>query len=283
MRNAFIVLTSLAIALSASAASKVKVGTGTEKIALPHVEGTRFNKADGTSVITLLFSEKKPEAVVLVDSFGGDDLSLAKWMSTTGEAVAAKVEFTEGQEENYSMTLFLGGESVAVGAHASGGEAKGLFRKLELKDDKISGTIDRAQQPGAMSGTFDTKLRTIAEPKWVSGADVAKSPQGQALLAYASAMLKFDFAGASRHSVRDEVAESARTKQMMGEKRMKDMIRMEFGTAKDFAKRLSSADASMAATEDRTRIRIVQRDPDGSTMTSTIGLQKVDGAWKVNW
>jgi hypothetical protein len=264
------------------AASKVEVGEGPQRIPLPYVEGTRFAKTDGSSVVTLLFSEKAPQNVTLVDGFGNEDLSLASWMATTGEAVAVKISFVEGDEENYSMTIYLGPETVPVGAHESGTGVRGAFRKLDLKPDQISGTLERKQQPGILSGTFDTKLTVLNEPQWISGAAVLKSPQGQALLAYASAMRKFDYKGATRYSVRDEAAETRRTIDMMGEARMKDLIRAEFGTAKDFEKLLGSADASMAEAGNSTKIRLVKRQADFSE-TSTIGLVKVDGSWKVNW
>ena len=264
------------------AASTVRVGSGGEGIALPHAEGTRLQKADGTSEIHLLFSEKKPSNVTLVDAFGGDDLSLSKWIESTGETVAVKLSFTEGAEETYSMSLFLGAEHVALGGHASGDGLRGPFRKLSIKGDRIVGTLDRKEQPGILSGTFDVKLSTSREPEWLSGAGIASSPQGKALLAYAAAMRKLDFKTATKYSVRDEVAETKKVIGMMGEKRMKEMIRLEFGTARDFEQRLGSSDASMAATDQLTKIRLVQRD-GSSSMTSTIGLVKVDGEWKVNW
>jgi hypothetical protein len=268
-------------AATLQAAVNIDIGTGSE-LKLTHGEGTRFARTDGTSVITLLFSERKPENVVLIDEFGNDDLSLAKWMSSTEESVAVRISFTEGDEENFSLNLYLGNESVALGGHNSGQGVRGVFRTLEIDGDRISGTVERSDSPGEMRGTFDTHLVTIKEAAWISGSRVAQSPQGQALLAYAAAMRKFDYKAASRHSVRDEVAETAKTREIMGDENMKKLIAMEFSTAKEFEKLLSSPDASMAEGAASTKIRLVKRD-GSSTETSTIGLVKVGSEWKVNW
>lgn len=272
----------LLVATVCEAGSKVTVGSGGPGIALPYVEGTRYVKADGSSEIHLLFSELVPENVTLVDPFGNDDLSLAQWISAKGEVVVVKLSFTEGAQENYSMTLFLGEERASVGGHVSDGELRGAFRKLQIKGDSISGTLERNEQPGVLRGAFDTTLKTVREPQWITGPAVAKSPQGQVVLAYAAAMRKFDYAGASRHSLRDEVAETAKAKEMMGEKQMKKLIQEQFGTAKEFEKLLSSADASLGVSGNNAKVRLVRRD-GSATETSTIGLVLVDGAWKVNW
>jgi hypothetical protein len=57
---------------------------------------------------------------------------------------------------------------------------------------------------------------------------------------------------------------------------------MEFGTAAQFEKLLASPQTSMAQGPTKTKFRIVHGDGASSEL-STIGLEKIDGAWKVNW
>jgi hypothetical protein len=275
-------LFSVITAVTAQGASKVTIEAGDQKLALPHVEAVKVLKADGSSYVVMLFAEQTPKNVILVDDFGGDDLlSLGSWAAETG-LLGARLSFTEGAEENYSLNLHAGPDSVSAGAHQSGGEAKGPFRKLQIKGERISGTVHHPAPPSTLSGTFDVPLRVIREPKWVSGDAVTKSAQAAALLAYAAAMRKFDYKTATRYSVNDEVEETKRAVAAMGEKRMKSMIKETFLTEKEFAKLLASADTSMAETANATKIRFVRRI-GSETETSTITLLKTDGEWKVRF
>lgn len=279
---AAVLLFSLAAVPDGLAASKVQIQAGDQQYALPHVQAVKVMRDDGPAQFVFLFTEQPAEKVVLVDDFGGDDLlSLGNWASETG-VLAARLSFAEGAEENYSLTLHAGSESVAVGAHQSGGESKGPFRRLTMTGDRISGDVYHPAPPSTLSGTFDVPLEIIRAPKWISGESLVRSPQATALLAYAAAMRKFDFAAATRHSVNDEVAETKRAIEAMGDKRMKAMIRDTFLTEKEFAKLLASPDASMAETPAAARFRIVRRD-GGATETSTITLLKIDGEWKVRF
>lgn len=56
---------------------------------------------DGTTRMFLLFAEKSPTNVILVDSTGNEGLSLGAWTSATN-AMAVKISFVEGGHENYS-------------------------------------------------------------------------------------------------------------------------------------------------------------------------------------
>lgn len=275
-------LLSVAVVHDGQAASKVQIEAGDQKFALPHIQAVKVLKEDGPSQVVILFTEQAAEDVVLADDFGGDDLlSLGSWASKTG-LLAARLSFTEGAEENYSLTLHAGGDSVSAGAHQSGGESKGPFRKLQMKGDRISGEVSHPGPPSKLSGTFDAPLKVIRVPKWISGDAVVRSPQATVLLAYAKAMRKFDFAAATRYSVNDEVAETKRAVEALGEKRMKAMIRETFLTEKDFAKLLASADASMAETPAATRFRLVRRS-GAETEASSVTLLKIDGEWKVRF
>lgn len=276
-------LLSALIAGAAPAAAAVKIKVGEETIPLPHIEGVRLERADGTAQITLFFAESKPlTKLVLVDEFGNDELPLGAW-SSNPDAMAARLSFQEGDLENYSLNLYVGQDSVAVGGHRSGDAGSGAFSKLDLKKDAVRGTLELAAPQATLDGTFDTPLTVIKEPVWVSGAAVMKSPQGQVLLAYATAMRKLDFAAATKHSVRDEAAETGPLTDPGQKARLLNLMQMEFGkNAKEFETLLSSHDASMAESPTATKIRITRRDGSFSE-TSTIGLMKVDGAWKVNY
>lgn len=276
-------LLSALIAGAAPAASAVKIKLGEEIIPLPHIEGVRLERADGTAQITLFFAESKPlTKIVLVDEFGNDTLPLGAW-SSNPDAMAARLSFREGDMENYSLNLFVGQDSVAVGGHRSGDEGSGAFSKLDLKKDAVRGALEVAGPPATLGGTFDTPLTVIKEATWVSGPAIMKSPQGQVLLAYAAAMRKLDFAAATKHSVRDEAAETGPLTDPAQKARLLTIMQMEFEkTAKEFETLLNSADASMAESATTTKIRITRRN-GSSSETSTIGLMKIDGAWKVNY
>jgi hypothetical protein len=275
-------LFSVVVAEDGRAASKVEIQAGDQKYAMPHVQAVKVIREDGASQVVLLFTEQAAEKVVLVDDFGGDDLlSLGSWATESG-VLAARLSFTEGAEENYSLTLHAGSDSVSVGGHQSGGESKGPFRKLTIKENRISGDVYHPAPPSTLSGTFDVPLRIVRAPKWTSGDAVVRSPQATVLLAYAAAMRKLDFATATRYSVNDEVVETKRAIEALGEKRMKAMLRETFLTEKEFSKLLGSADVSMAETPGATRFRIVRRQGT-ETETSTITLLKTDGEWKVRF
>ena len=107
-------LFSVVLAADGLAASKVQIEAGDQKFALPHVQAVKVIRDDGTSQVVILFTEQPAERVVLVDDFGGDDLlSLGKWSTESG-LLAARLSFTEGAEENYSLTLHAGSDSVAA-------------------------------------------------------------------------------------------------------------------------------------------------------------------------
>lgn len=272
----------LAGAHDVGAASKVTIEAGGEKYAMPHVQAVKVVREGAPSQVVILFTEKAADDVVLVDELGNDDLlSLGAWSAKSG-LLAARLSFTEGAEENYSLNLHAGPDSVSVGGHQSGGETKGPFRKLQMKGDRISGDVHHPAPPSTLSGTFDAPLKIIREPKWITGDALVKSPQAAVLLSYAAAMRKFDYATATRYSVNDEVAETKKAVEAMGEKRMKAMLRETFMTEKEFAKWLASPDVSMAETPTMTRFKMVRR-MGSETETSTITLLKKDGAWKVRF
>lgn len=268
---------SILVASSAAAAtSSVKIATAQATRKLPSVTATRLVLNDGTTKMYLLFAEKPPTDVVLVDSTGNEGLSLAAW-TTSANATALKISFAEGDEENYSLTIHDGPDMLALGGHRSGEGIRGPFKELVIKGDNVRGTLQSEEGPTRISGTFDTPFTTLREPKPISGAAIAESPQGKALLAYANAMRKLDFVTATKYSMNDEVAETKK----MDPKMMKTMIKREFGTAAEFDKLLATS-AVMTGEGSEYHIRITRKDASGSE-TSSFGLKLVDGAWKVNY
>lgn len=278
MRGTFLGLSLFALAAvsAAGATSSVKIATDQATRKLPSVTATRLVMSDGTTKMYLLFAEKAPADVVLVDSSGNEGLSLGAW-ARDANATALKISFAEGDEENYSLTIHDGPDTLALGGHRSGDGLRGLFKTLEIKGDSVRGTLQSEEGPTRISGTFDTPFNTLREPKPVTGAAIAASPQGKALLAYAAAMRKLDFATATKYSMNDEVAETKK----MDPKMVKPMIKREFGTAAEFEKLLATS-AVMVGEGSEYHIRITRKDETGSE-TSSFGLKLVDGAWKVNY
>ena len=271
----FCVLVLLTSTLGA-ATSSVKVTTANGLRKLPSVTATRLVMLDGTSRIYLLFAEKPPKDVLLVDATGSEGLSLSTW-ATEANATAAKISFVEGDEENYSLTVHSGAEMIALGGHRSGDGIRGPFQKLEIKDGAVRGTLLSDDGPAQISGSFDTQFNTLSEPKPVSGAAIAASPQGKALLAYADAMRRLDFSGATKYSVNDD---SAMLKSM-DPKMAKEMMKEEFGTAAEFEKLLATS-ATMVGDGAEYHIKITRRE-GSSSQTSSFGIRNIGGVWKVNY
>jgi len=260
--------------------SSVKIAAGSEMVKLPHVSATRLVQSDGTVKMYVLFTMKAPENVVLVDAFGNDGPSLGAWAGTA-DVIAVKVSFKEGAHENFSLNVHDGAQSAASGGHNSSDGIRGVFKKLEIKGDRIIGTVQYDGEPVRFSGAFDTTFNTIRQPSAITGAAIATSAQGKALLAYAAAMRKLDFATATKYSMNDEVAE---TKKMpkASQKKLKEMMHMEFSpSAAEFEKLLAT---SATMTEDGEKTRIAVKRVSGTSFeTSTFGLEKVNGVWKVNY
>jgi hypothetical protein len=222
----------------------------------------------------LLFAEKAPTDVVVVDSSGTETLSLGTWTAATG-TTAVKISFVEGDEENYSTNVHSGATVVAVGGHHSGTDGiRGPFKKLEIKGDTVRGTLLSDE---GVSGNFETTFKTVTEPKPITGPAIAASPQGKALLAYAAAMRKLDLAAANKYSMNDETQGMNPAKLKM----LKELVKHEFGTAAEFEKLLATS-SEMVGEGNEFHIRV--KHVNGSSYeTSSFGLKNVDGAWKVNF
>jgi hypothetical protein len=267
-----ILVLSTAVLPAATSSVKMKTDDGVRK--LPFVSATRFVKIDGAATMYLLFAEKAPTGVVLVNSAGNEDLSLATWTTTAG-TTAVKLSFVEGDEENYSVNVHSGANAVAIGGHHSGTDGiRGPFKKLEIKGDTVRGTL---QSDEGLSGNFETTFTTVTQPKPITGPAIAASAQGKVLLAYAAAMRKLDFAGASKYSMNDESQGMTPEKMKM----LKEIIKHEFGTAAEFEKLLATS-SEMVGEGNEYHIR-VKRVSGSSSETSSFGLKNVDGQWKVNF
>jgi hypothetical protein len=270
-------LTVLASTLSAATSSvKITMEEGSKK--LPSVTATRLVMNDGTTKMYLLFAEKAPKDVVLVDATGNEGLTLGAW-TTEAQTMAVKVSFVEGAHENYSLNVHNGAELIALGGHHSGDDGiRGPFKKLEIKDDTIRGTLQVGDGPATINGNFETKFNTLREPKPITGAAIAASPQGKALLGYANAMRKLDFVGANKYSVNDDSASLG----SMDKKKVKELMKMEFGaTAAEFEKLLATS-AEMVGDGDEYHIRVTKRNGSSSS-TSSFGIRNIGGVWKVNY
>lgn len=273
----FVCLVSIVATTLAAGTSSVKITTEAGSKKLPSVTATRLVMNDGATRMYLLFAEKAPSNVVLVDATGAEGLSLGAW-ATSSNATAVKISFVEGAHESYSLNLHSGAEMMALGGHHSGDDGvRGPFKKLEIAGDKVRGTLQSADGEAVISGNFETTFNTLREPKPITGAAIAASPQGKALLAYAAAMRKLDFAGAAKFSVNDDSAQL----NSMEKKAVKEMMKLEFRTAAEFEKLLATS-AVMVGEGNEYHIRITYRD-GSSSETSSFGIRNIDGAWKVNY
>lgn len=270
----------LSAVISVAGTSSVKIAAGSELVKLPHVSATRLVLRDGTSKMYVLLAMKAPEGVVLVDAFGNDGPSLGEWAGSA-DVIAVKVSFTEGAHENFSLNVHDGAQSAASGGHNSSDGIRGVFKKLEIKGDRIKGTVQHDGEPVKFSGAFDTTFNTIRQPPAITGAAIAASPQGKALLSYAAAMRKLDFATATKFSMNDEVAEPKKMPKA-SQKQLKELMQMELSsTAAEFEKLLATS-STMTEEGEKTKVEVTRVSATSSN-TSTFGLEKVNGVWKVNY
>lgn len=276
-----IILVSL-LSLSAEAASKAKLVKEGKSTALTMVTATRFAPADGPAEIFLLFTPKKAD-VVMVNSFGEDSMALVRY-AMESNTTAVKVSFKEKDVENYSLSVYSNGEQFSTGGHSSGGETRGVFKKVDIKADKISGEIKFDGPPGAISGIFDAAIATIKEAPTVKGAAVAKSPQAATLIGFAKAMAKMDIKAAQAYSARNLQEEFGKAKEMIGEAELRKFAKETFGDHKKLEKLLKSEGASLAESGDMARIRLTEKFKDANgegSHTQTHSFVKVNGKWKV--
>jgi hypothetical protein len=267
--------------LGAQDASQVVVVREGQRVELGHVKAVRYASAEGEVEIRLLFASATPEGVVLADSFGRD--TVARWVRSSG-AIAVKVSFEEQSPEQYSMTAYVGDSTLSGGGTVSGGDRRGVFKALDLGEDRIAGELEHEMGSVALSGTFRATLAGAAEAPAVTAASVAASPQARVLLEFARAMRRMDFEAAQQHAAGDVRAEMEEAKEMLGEEVVKDMIEERFGDPVALEQRLGSAEASLRETGDSAVISLVKKTvhEDGhSTETESYRFVKVGDAWKI--
>lgn len=263
------------LAGGAQGASQVELDRDGKKAALPHVTAVRFVDASGKAEIRLLFSSVKPENVVLADAFGGD--TVHEW-GASGKGSTVKVTFEEAAPEQYSMAVYHAGKMSSGGGTRISGDVKGVVRGLEVKADKVAGAMDVDSMGSVLKGAFDAALATVTEAKPVKGAAVAATPQARALLDFARAMNKKDFAAAQRYSAREVKAQMEEARREMGEEFVNE-------TLKEFEPRaleasLKSEGAELLESGDTAKIRLVTKT-EGGTSTRAFTLIRAGGDWKV--
>lgn len=270
-----------AIALAPGVMAQVQIKTAAKSLSLPHVMATRFVGADGTAKIHLLFASSKPEGVILTDAFGDPGFTLAEWLKKSG-ATAAKIEFGEKEPQQFSLNTFnIGGQDMALGGVQLGDDNIGIFKKLELKQDRVTGLLQYEGPPGTLTGGFESAIRTLKEPPVTKGAHVEKSPQARALLSFVTAMNKLDLASAAPFIVGDLEKDMGEMRSRMGDTAVRGMIEEDFGAPKELKKRLSSPEAEIAEADDSAKIWLPPAK--GESQKKRFSFVRIDGRWKVYW
>lgn len=271
----------LVAAMSASAIAQVKIKTTDKSIALPHVMAARFIRADGAATIHLLFASSKPEGVILTDAFGDPGFTLVEWVKKSG-ATAARIEFGEKKPEQFSLNTFnTGGQDMALGGTHLSDDSIGIFKKLELKQDRVTGLLQYEGPPGTLTGGFDCAITTLKEPPVTKGAHVGKSAQARALLSFVAAMNKLDLASAAPFTVGDLEKDMGEMRAGMGDAIVLELIKEDFGDTKELKKRLSSPEAEIAEAYDSAKIWLPPAK--GAPEKKRFSFVRVDGQWKVYW
>jgi hypothetical protein len=256
--------------------SKITVVKDGKTVTLSHAVAARIAKAAGAPEIRILWTSVPPTGLVLADPFG-DDMGVREWLSGN-KAAAVQVSFTEGEHENFSLnTYHIGETNYAGGGTSSGGETRGIFKKLDVTKDTVSGEVMHDPGSATIRGTFTAKLETAPTPTQITGAAVAKSAQARVLESFAAAMMKMDFAGAQPHAAADVKKEFEEAKEAIGEDGVKEMMKERFANLKAA---LAGPDVTLEESGDRSRIRIVKKD-GSSTETTTFSFVRVGGQWKV--
>ena len=279
-----ILLSFVAAQPRAQAPAKVTIVTKDGKsIALPYVAATRYVAASGEAEIRLLFASADPKGIALADPFG-EDTAVGRWLMER-KVPAVKVTFKEGDEVNFQANTYNVGEfNYSGGGHASGGETRGVFRKLNLEKDRIAGDVKYELGSSAFAGNFTSALTTVNEAPAIKGPKVAASPQAEVLIAFARAMGKMDFAAAQQYAADDVQASMKEAREFMGEAGLKKMIKERFGDPKVLQTILNSPDVALAEAGDRAKISLTKKtkDKDGeSSTTESFTFVKVDNKWKM--
>ena len=266
------------------AASKVKLAKeGSKPVALSNVTAVRFAPAEGPVEVFLLFSDVKPQGLTMVGPFGEESFAVAKW-AQEASAHAVQVSYKEGDESNYSLSVYGGDENFSSGGSRSGPGMIGVFKKINGTESKIAGELNWDGPPGVLSGTFDAQPETVHEAPVIKGAAVAKSAEAAALLGFTRAMSKFDLKAAQPFAARSLDEEFGKAKAEMGEKAVKEMIKAMIGDPKKIEALLKSDGASLQEMGDKATIKLKETIKDangeGST-TQTFSFLKIDGKWKV--
>jgi hypothetical protein len=278
-----LILWLLAATLSAAAqsASKVRLVSGGRTHNLKFVSGTRYEPREGPAEVRLLFTAVTAEGLPLADAFRPDEFAVPRWSRASGTP-AVLVTFEEKKTESTALRIFFPEGHQLDGRVARSGKAgRGAFRKLEVKADVISGEFSHKGSPGTLSGTFIARLPTVKQAAERRGAEVAGSPQGEALLAYARHMRKMDIRNAQKYAAGDLAAHIETLRRTYGEQAVKTLVRDRFGDLKQFERDLRSPQTVMLESADRAEIRLPATKKSREAETETFRFVSDSGAWKV--
>jgi hypothetical protein len=276
-----VAVVSLGLCLAAGTAgaqstSKVQMVKDGKTTALPHVAAARYVAPDGKVEIRLLFATAPPEGPV-ADAAGNNPAE--DWARKCQGCSSLLVTFQEAAPEQYSYSILHGGSMLSGGGTLMSGDQKGVAVGLALKDGRIGGTMKfEPGGAGPISGRFDAPLASVTAVKPVTGPAVAASAPAKALLEFARAMTKKDFAAAQKLSARDVQHEMAEAKKAMGDEFVNEMLKEM--DPKKIEPQLKSPSTELVETGDAAEIRLIKKE-GGSTSTQTFRLVKVGGQWKM--
>jgi hypothetical protein len=256
---------------TARAGSEVQLTREGESVKLSHVTAVRYVDSAGKQEIRLLFTPDKPEGVELADAFGGDTVN--EWAVRPG-SVLAKIVFEESKPEQYQLAILREGRGTAGG----GTSTDGVVRELKVGKDVVSGVVQAQGGEDTVSGPFEAPLTTVTAVKPVMGPVVASSAQAKALLAFARALSKKDYAGAQRHSTREVEKELREMQKEMGDEIIAEILQ-EFAPA-NVEKELKSAGAELHEAGDAAMIRI-SSTTEGMRSSKSYRFVKVGSDWKL--
>lgn len=274
--------TALAQPAPASRSQVAVVQEGGGRVDLQHVRGARYKPASGEAEIRLLFTSADPGDIAVADAFGSD--AVTAWVRKSG-ASAVQVSFPEANPEQFQVNFVnINGRSISGGGTSSGGETRGVFKKIEMAGERVSGELMHKTGDLSLSGTFEVRASSVSAAASITGAAVARSPQGQALLAFARALSKEDLMAAQAHAAGDVKGELEEMKKMLGPNAIKELVKEQFGDMAAFTRRLGSPEASLQESGDAAKISLVRKTKEASgesTETTSFRFVRVDGQWKI--
>lgn len=260
--------------------SEVRLRRAGTSIRLAHAAATRFVPANGPARLHLVLASDPLADLRAANEFGEDMAAMTRWAAER-EAVVLILSLTEDGPANYMGTLAAGATHQTFAGRRR--DDAGTIPRLAIEGGRITGRLAIREDAAEVSGDFDVPVETVAEVPFIEGA-AAGTPQGEVLVAYATALTRLDMSAAQAFSTASLADEFAAARQDLGEKFVIQMIAERYGDPATLERELGTRAASFRQSGDRAQIRLTRPVPGaapGDRRVHVFSFVRVDGRWKV--